>query len=131
MKELATGLTGSAAEHVTEKNTAAAMGSGSLPVYATPAMLALMEKAAAAAIVQCLPPGTTSVGAKAAINHIAATPTGMIVTASAKLTAVEGRKLTFEVTAFDEKKTIGTGTHERFLVKEEVFLNKAAQKKLP
>lgn len=128
MKELSTGLKGNACEYVTEKNTALAAGSGSLPVYATPALLALAENAAAAAVDECLPPELASVGVKAAISHLAATPIGVKVTASAELRAIDDRKLTFAITVYDEYEKIGEGTHERFLVKKDRFLAKAEKK---
>lgn len=117
-----------AQEIVAEGNTAAAVGSGSLAVYATPAMVALMEKASCAAIAAGLAPGTTSVGTELQVRHIAATPLGVQVRATAELTAVEGRKLVFRVEAFDERGKIGEGTHTRFLVEAEKFLQKARQK---
>ena len=110
---------------VLENNTAAAMRSGSLAVFATPAMVALMEEAAAGLLTENLPEGETSVGIMMNISHIAATPVGMKVRAVAEITAVEGRKVSFKVEAFDEVEKIGEGTHERFIVKSEKFLAKA------
>ena len=126
--ELQPGLSGTAEELVTERNTAAAMGSGSLPVYATPAMTCLMEQAAAELAEANLPEGWTSVGISLQIQHKAATPVGCRIRATAKITAVEGRKLIYEVQAFDNKEEIGSGTHERFLVQKEKFLAKAKSK---
>lgn len=117
-----------AAETVEARNTAEAVGSGSLPVYATPAMVALMEKASCAAIAAALAPGQTSVGVSLDVRHAAATPIGKQVRAVAALTAVEGRKLTFQVEAYDESGKIGEGTHVRFLVEAERFLQKARQR---
>jgi len=114
---------------VTEQNTALAMSSGTLPVYATPAMGALMEKAAAEMTEAALPEGWTSVGIRMDIQHTAATPIGIKVRAEATLTAIEGRKLIFCVTAFDEKEKIGSGLHERFAVQKIKFLDKALAKK--
>jgi fluoroacetyl-CoA thioesterase len=114
---------------VTEKNTALAMGSGTLPVYATPAMGALMEKAAADMTEAALPEGWTSVGIRMDIQHTASTPIGIKVRAEAELTAVEGRKLVFRVAAFDKTEKIGSGIHERFAVQKEKFLDKALAKK--
>lgn len=115
-------------EFVTENNTALSVGSGSLKVYATPAMLALMEKAACEAISSLLKEGETTVGTELAVKHIAATPVGMSVSATAELVEQEGRKFVFQVTASDEKGIIGGGTHERFLVFSEKFTEKTYSK---
>ena len=87
-----------------------------------------MEGAACEAIAPCLPEGQTSVGIRLDISHTSATPVGLEVRAEAVLTAVEGRKLTFQVRAFDEKGEIGQGTHERVLVAEQKFLDKTYEK---
>ena len=113
---------------VQNENTAKTMGSGSLPVFATPAMAALMEQAASTLVDQAVDLEWTSVGIQLAIEHIAATPEGMQVRAEAELTAVDGRKLTFSLSAWDEKEQIGKGTHERFLVKKAAFLEKTLKK---
>jgi fluoroacetyl-CoA thioesterase len=113
---------------VTDKNTAIAMESGSLPVFATPALAALWEKAAALLIEKQVSSDWTSVGTLLAIEHIAATPVGMVVTGRAELIEVQGRKLIFSVQAFDGHEEIGRGTHERFLVKKESFMKKAMNK---
>ena len=113
---------------VQNENTAKTMGSGSLPVFATPAMAALMEQAASTLVDQTVDLEWTSVGIQLAIEHIAATPEGMQVWAEAELTAVDGRKLTFSLSAWDEKEQIGKGTHERFLVKKAAFLEKTLKK---
>ena len=124
MPELKPGLTGTAETVVRETNTALAMGSGSLHVFATPSMIALMEQAACNAVSCCLDEESTSVGTFVNITHDAATGMGKQVTATATLTAVEGRKLVFEITAADEDKQIGKGTHERFIVNKEKFMAK-------
>ena len=124
MPELKPGLTGTAETVVRETNTALAMGSGSLHVFATPSMIALMEQAACNAVACCLDEESTSVGTFVNITHDAATGMGKKVTAKATLTAVEGRKLVFEITAADEDKQIGKGTHERFIVNKEKFMAK-------
>ena len=124
MPELKPGLTGTAETIVRETNTALAMGSGSLHVFATPSMIALMEQAACNAVDPCLDEESTSVGTLVNITHDAATGMGKKVTATATLTAVEGRKLVFEITAADEDKQIGKGTHERFIVNKEKFMAK-------
>ena len=122
------GLKGRAEALVTEQNTAAAVGSGSLPVFATPMMVALMEAAAVNALAGCLEEGQSSVGTHMDVSHDAATPLGMTVWAEAELTAVEGRALTFTVSAFDEAGPIGKGIHTRFLIQEERFMTKANRK---
>lgn len=124
LQELKPGLTGTAETVVRETNTALAMGSGSLHVFATPGMIALMEQAACNAVAACLDEESTSVGTLVNITHDAATGMGKKVTAKATLTAVKGRKLVFEITAADEDKQIGKGTHERFIVNKEKFMAK-------
>lgn len=124
LQELKPGLTGTAETVVRETNTALAMGSGSLYVFATPGMIALMEQAACNAVAACLDEESTSVGTLVNITHDAATGMGKKVTAKATLTAVKGRKLVFEITAADEDKQIGKGTHERFIVNKEKFMAK-------
>ena len=115
-------------ELVTENNTAAVVGSGSLAVYATPAMLALMEKAACAAVAPLLEDGATTVGTLLNVSHLAATPVGMKVSATAELVSQEGRKFTFRVTASDECGVIGEGMHERFSVLSQKFTDKTYAK---
>ena len=128
LTQVKAGLKNTVSEEVTEANTALAMGSGSLPVYATPAMTCLMEKAATEAVERFMPEGWTTVGISLHAAHTAATPVGLTVRAEAEVTAVEGRKLVFTVRAFDDKEEIGVGTHERFAVAKEKFLAKAAGK---
>ncbi|MEG2068685.1 MAG: thioesterase family protein [Acidaminococcaceae bacterium] len=124
MTLLQIGLCAQVQETVLYTKVAVALGSGSLPVYATPAMAALMEKAACSAISAALPLGTTSVGISLNITHDAATLPGHLITASAELTAVEGRRLYFKLSAHDGKTLIGQGTHQRFLVDTENFMQK-------
>jgi predicted thioesterase len=102
------------------------MGSGSLPVFATPALVALMEQAAVNAL--ALPPGETSVGVLLEITHTAATPVGMNVRAEAEVTGEEGRKLIFRVSAADESGPVGAGRHERVRVDGAKFLARAQAK---
>lgn len=116
---LTTGTKGKAEVKVDDTNTAVTMGSGSLKVFATPAMIALIEKAACKALEGQLEDGQTTVGTKLDVAHIAATPIGMNVTAEAVLTEIDNRKLVFEVVARDEKDIIGKGIHERFIVNAE------------
>jgi predicted thioesterase len=122
------GFAAEKAEKVTEKNTALAYGSGGLSVYATPAMAALMEAAALAAVDKLLPEGWSTVGTELAIRHLSATPTGGEVRAQAKLLAVNGRALTFQVEAFDSSGKIGEGEHSRFIIDKEKFIKKAIDK---
>ena len=115
-------------EIVTESNTAATVGSGLLPVYATPAMIALMEKCASACVAPALEAGKTSVGKMLNVKHVSASPVGMHITCTATLTEVDGRRLVFRVEASDEAGLIGEGTHERFVVDSERFLAKCQAK---
>jgi predicted thioesterase len=114
---------------VTDYNTAKAVGSGSLNVFATPMMIALMERAACEVLSDGLEGGQTSVGTNITINHTAATPVGMKVTATAAIAFVHGRNITFEVTASDECGEIGKGTHIRVIVDEIKFMGRTNQKK--
>ena len=113
---------------VVQENTAISAGSGTLPVFATPFMCALMEKAAWMAIAPALNEGDSSVGTKLNISHLSATPVGLKVWAESEVTAVDGKRIEFKVTAGDEKGLIGEGTHERFIVTDERFLAKTAKK---
>lgn len=116
MPDLLPGLIGENAEPVTPENTAARWGSGLVAGYSTPALVALMENAAFAATEKILPAGQTTVGIEVNIKHLAATPVGMHVRARAELIAVDGRKLTFNVEAWDDVEKIGEGSHTRFVV---------------
>ncbi|WP_027405811.1 thioesterase family protein [Anaerovibrio sp. RM50] len=127
-EEIKVGLRNVVTEEVSAKNTAKTMGSGSLEVYATPAMTCLMEKAATEALEPLLADGWTTVGISLDVQHKAATPIGLSVRAEAEVTAVDGRKITFSVKAFDDKEEIGSGTHERFAVMKEKFMGKASGK---
>ena len=122
------GIKGTQTVTVNEKNTALAMGSGVLEVFATPAMIALMEETCWRSIVDALDEENTSVGTLLEIRHIAPTPVGMHVTCESTLTEIDGRRLVFQVTAYDEKGTVGEGKHERFVVQKEKFQNKANDK---
>ena len=123
------GMKGRAETVVTPDNTAQAVGSGLVSVFATPYMIALMENAAVNAVQAQLAPDEGTVGTRLDVTHDAATPVGMKVWAEAEVTAVEGRRLTFAVSAYDEAEKIGGGTHERFIIKPERFLSKAQGKK--
>lgn len=116
-------------EKVSEEKTAQAMGSGSLSVYATPAMIALMEKTACACIEKDLEPGQSTVGTLIEVIHKSATPMGMEVICEAELVSREERKLVFHVVARDEVGVIGEGKHERFIIDAERFMVKTLGKK--
>lgn len=113
---------------VTAENTALALGSGSLKVFATPAMIRLIERAAAELVEKNLPPESTSVGISINIKHTAPTPIGMNVRAEVEIISVDRRKIIFDVAAFDGRGEIGRGTHERFIVDREKFQSKADSK---
>lgn len=118
------GLSGQSRTVVASGNTAAEMGSGDLPVFATPSMVALMENAALQAVVEALPAGCTTVGAEMNVTHIKPSGMGAEITATAVLTEVEGRKLTFNVGARDTEGMIGEGVHIRYVVDREKFMSK-------
>jgi predicted thioesterase len=123
------GLTGSAELVVGEEHTAPRVGSGAIRVLATPVMINLIEAAALAAVEHLLPPGHQSLGTLLHVRHIAATPVGMRVTATATLEKVDGRTLAFRVEARDERELIGDGTHERVVVNVAKF-DQRVQRKL-
>ncbi|MBO7608767.1 MAG: thioesterase family protein [Muribaculaceae bacterium] len=109
---------------VTEANTAQAMSSGDLPVFATPALAAVMENAAMLAARQLCDKGQTTVGSSIEVKHLSPSPIGATVFATATLTGQEGRRLTFDIVAKDNDKTIGTAVHSRYIVNIERFMNK-------
>ena len=122
------GIKGKQELTVTTENTAKAMGSGTLDVFATPAMIALMENTAYESVAGELEEGSGTVGTALNVKHVAATPVGMKVICETQLVKVEGRALTFSVKAFDEKGLIGEGEHERFIIFNEKFQAKADAK---
>ncbi len=126
--EIIVGMKGTALSQVEREDTAAEVGSGSLLVYATPCMVALMEGAACEAIAEALEEGQTSVGTALDIQHISATPVGLEVHAEATVTAVEGKVITFEIHAYDEVGQIGKGIHKRAIVNAQRFLEKTYAK---
>ncbi len=126
--ELQIGLKNSAAQVVTENDTALAVGSGSLKVLATPKIIALIEKAAAELVEKNLSPELTSVGISVNFEHTAPTPVGMKISAEVEIIEIDKRKIIFEVAAFDEVGEIGHGKHERFIVNREKFQTKADSK---
>jgi fluoroacetyl-CoA thioesterase len=120
--KLIPGLTGTASTVATDELMAPSAGSGSAPVFASPSMVALMEGAAVDCVEKLLPPEHISLGTHLDVQHIAATPKGLTVTARATLMAVDGRKLTFAVEADDGVETIGKGTHTRVAVDSPRFM---------
>lgn len=126
--EITVGMTGSVFTSVEREDTAQEVGSGSLLVYATPCMVALMEGAACEAIAEAISEDKTTVGIELNIAHTAATPVGMEVRAEAEVTAVEGNIITFALSAYDEKGKIGEGTHKRAIVTAQRFLDKTYAK---
>lgn len=123
-EELRIGLIGENYAVVTESLTARTIGSGVLDVYATPAMVALMEAAACAAVEACMEDGMTTVGIEITVQHLAASPVGEEIRALAEVTAIEGRRIKFEVRAWDERELIGEGTHTRYLIDIERFMSR-------
>ena len=113
----------------TEERTAEAMGSGTLQVFATPAMIALIEETCWRSVADQLDAGQGTVGTQLNVAHVSATPVGLKVYCESQLVSVEGRKLTFEVNVYDEKGLVGKGTHERFIIDDEKFMQKALSKK--
>ena len=125
---LEVGVRGAASVAVVPENTAAAAGSGALPVFATPCMIALMEQAAMESVQPWLDEGQGTVGTRIDVSHLAATPVGMSVRAETKLVEIDRKRLVFRVQAFAGGELIGEGTHERFIVNSERFLQKAQAK---
>lgn len=128
MEELKPGLVGEVSEFVTEQLTAASIKSGLVSAYATPAMTALMENASVLAIQKFLPKGYTSVGAELCVKHLAPTPVGVRVHARSQVVSVDGRKVTFQVEAWDHQEKIGEGTHIRVIVDAARFKDKIEKK---
>ena len=122
--EITVGMKGMVDTCVEREDTAKEVGSGDLLVYATPCMVALMEGAACEAIANALKETETTVGTALNIEHISATPVGLEVRAEAEVTAVEGKVITFAVTAYDEAGPIGHGTHKRVIVNTQKFLDR-------
>ena len=126
--EITVGMKGTVSTLVEREDTALEVGSGSLLVYATPCMVALMEGAACEAIEEAMDETKTTVGTELNIQHLSATPVGLDVRAEAEVTAVEGKVITFAVRAYDEAGLIGEGTHKRVIVPIQRFLDKAYAK---
>ena len=130
VNELVTGLNSEITITVTESDTAAKLGSGLVPVFGTPALVGLMEAAAVKALEGHLSKHQTTVGGRIDVRHLAATPVGMTVRARAELTTIEGRKLTFQIEAWDEVEKVGEALHERFVIDKEKFVARAQAKSL-
>lgn len=126
---LETGIKGTKTVTVNEANTAKTMGSGTLDVFATPALIALMEETCWRSVADQLEDGCGTVGTLLEIRHTAPTPIGMDVTCESELVEVDGRRLVFTVQAHDAKGLIGEGRHERFVIQNEKFQVKANAKK--
>jgi predicted thioesterase len=122
-----TGLSHTVLAVVDSSNVAAAVGSGNLDVFATPAMIALMERAASESVAPVLPEGSTTVGTLVNITHTRATGIGDEVSATAVLQQIDGRRLIFRVSASDSHGLIGEGTHERVVVDRQRFMSKVVQ----
>src|SRR5574337_2065692 len=122
MAGLDIGLRGYAKMQVSQKNTAETWGSGDVPVFGTPSLVALLETAAVNALAGKLGPGETTVGTWIEISHLAAPPVGEDVSAEAELVGIEGRKLSFTVVAHDNRTKIGEGRHHRMIVARDRFL---------
>lgn len=115
-------------EIVTMEKTAAQVGSGLLPVYATPAMIALMEKCASECVAPFIEEGKSSVGTMLNVKHLAASPVGIEITCTATVTEIDGRRIAFSLEASDATGPIGEGTHERFIIDIERFMAKCNAK---
>lgn len=122
------GLTGKKSIVVTKELTAKTFGSGKLDVYATPAMIALMEETACDMVEPFMEEGCGTVGTMINVKHVSATPVGMEVNCEAKLVEIDRKRLVFEVKAYDEAGLIGEGTHERFIIQNQKFFEKACAK---
>lgn len=122
--QLTIGMTGEATTTVTNENTAASVGAGGVLVFGTPMMIALMENASWNTVAPGLDEGYVTVGTIVNIKHLAATPIGQKVRATAELIQIDGRRLVFKVEAYDEQRKIGEGQHERAVVNLERFLSR-------
>lgn len=126
---LQTGIKGNQELTVTKDKCAGALGSGELDVYATPAMIALIEETAWKSVVPYLQPGEGTVGTALDVRHVAATPIGLQVRCETELTLVDRRRLVFRVQVFDPFGLVGEGTHERFVIQYEKFMKKVDEKR--
>lgn len=122
------GLTNRMEIMVDKTNVAGAVGSGSVDVFATPQMINLMEKCCSFGVAPYMEQGFTTVGTIVNVSHLSATPIGMKVWCESTLTQIDGKKLVFDVKAYDEKGIIGEGTHERFIINIEKFMARTLKK---
>ncbi len=127
MAELVPGLTGRVSWLADDRHSAEAWGSGAVPVFATPSLVGLLEAAAMEALRGRLEPGDTTVGTRIEVSHLAATPLGEYVRGEATVAAVDGRRIVFDVAAYDSRQRIGEGRHERVIVSRDRFLSKLAR----
>lgn len=125
---LSTGITGERSLTVSEAKLASTIGSGLLPVFATAAMIALMEQTAVESVQPFLEEGFGTVGTRLDVQHTSATPLGMVVRCETELTNIDGRRLTFSVSAYDACGLIGSGVHERCIINNDRFMERAGQK---
>ncbi len=128
MAELKVGMKFTREVEVVHELTADAVHSGGLPVFATPMMIALMENASWSLAEECMEEGYSTVGTLVNVKHVSATPVGATVRAETELTDIDGRRLVFKVAAYDDKGLIGEGTHERFIINTDTFMNKTNAK---
>ena len=122
------GIAGIVEAEVNDTNTADTIGSGNLKVFATPCMIALMEQAAAESVLAHLQEGESSVGISISVEHLKATPAGMTVSCESALVAIDGKRLDFEVSAFDNAGIIGRGEHSRYIIDIDKFMAKTMAK---
>jgi fluoroacetyl-CoA thioesterase len=125
---LRVGLIGESVAEVTPEHTALVVGSGSLEVFSTPSLVALLESAACGALDGVMSDGTTSVGIEMQVKHLSATPVGERVVSMAEVTRIEGRRIVLEVRAWDEHELIGTGTHVRYIIDAQSFMERLHSK---
>ncbi len=128
MPKLEVGLTATQTEVVTTETTASAVGSGLVPVFSTPELARLIEQSAVVALDGVLDAGQTSVGTNLCFDHLAATPVGMSISATATLIEIDRRRLVFEITAKDAVEDVAKGTHTRFIIDEKKFMAKVKSK---
>ncbi len=127
---LQAGIKGAQSVVVAEENLASTVGSGDLPVFATPSMIALIEKTASLSVQPYLEIGSSTVGTHLDVAHSSATPIGMTVICETELVEIDRRRLVFSVRVYDAKGEVGSGTHERFVVDSQKFMEKAELKTL-
>ena len=125
---LETGIKNTITIKVTQDKTAKVLGSGTLDVFATPAMVALMEQTAAESVQPHLDEGITSVGTKINVEHLSADPVGIELTCESELTEIDNRRLVFDIVVYDKHGVVGKAHHERFLIKAESFMSKTNAK---